>query len=333
MRLLFINSLKADYVEDQLVAGLTETLGKESVSLFPVNKNYYYSRRPYPRNMGVCRNLADFVKERVSIGRQLRQFDFDAVVIGSIKRDTFLHLESIQDYLPKGIPVILIDGGDWPEIGGDAKRMQFEDLYTKLIGPLNVALVFKREYLQDKHYASNVIPFPMAFSAPRNFHKQRERYDVTCWCVESHESRTRALAILEDRYDCRANGTVRGQTFRNYKRKGNKYLEELSASRIACNFRGVGWDTLRYWEIPGVQSLMISSKPRIVIPENFTNEKHVLYCNDDLSDLTDKIDYYLKQEDERKALAQAGHQHLMQHHTYLNRAQTFIDTLSEHKNA
>lgn len=329
MRLLFINSLKADYVEDQLVAGLTQTLGKDNVCLFPVNKNYYYSRRPYPRNLGVCRSISDFIKERLSIGRQLRQFNFDAVVIGSIKRDTLLHLESIQAYLPKGIPVILVDGGDWPEIGGDAKRMQFEDLYTKLINPLNVRLVFKREYLQDKHYPPHVIPFTMAFTPARHFQKQAERYDVTCWCVESHESRTRALAILEDRYDCRANGSVRGQTFRNYKRKGNRYLEELSASRIACNFRGVGWDTLRYWEIPGVQSLMISARPRIVIPDNFIHEQHVVYCNDDLSDLTDKIDYYLKHEDERHAIASAGHTYLMQHHTYLNRTKTFINALSE----
>jgi len=330
MRLLFINSLKADYVEDQLVNGLTRLVGKENICLFPVNKNYYYARRPYPRNMGVCRSLADFIKERLSIGKQLRQFHFDAVVIGSIKRDTFLHLESIQQHLPRGIPVILVDGGDWPEIGSDARRMHFEDLYSRLVQSLNITLVFKREYLLDHDYSSNVIPFPMAFKPVTDFRKQPQKYDVTCWCVESHESRTRALTILEDRYDCRANGTVRGQTFRNYKRKGNQYLEELSASRIACNFRGVGWDTLRYWEIPGVQSLMISGKPQIAIPNNFAHEQHVVFCRDDLSDLTDKIDYFLSHEDERDAIATAGHQHLMQYHTVESRARLFLDTLSTH---
>ena len=60
------------------------------------------------------------------------------------------------------------------------------------------------------------------------------------------------MELIQDRFDCRANGTTRNQVFKKYKRKGDFYLEELKRARITLNFRGVGWDTLRYWEVPAL---------------------------------------------------------------------------------
>ena len=330
MRLLFLNSLSADYVEDQLTAGLTEILGPENVVLYPVNINYYIARRPYPRNMGVCRNSWSYITDLFAIRRQLRAFQFDAVVIGSAKRDTFERFLQISDYLPAHIPIIFVDGGDWPQIGGDAQRMHFDDLFQQVVSSRPFKMVFKREYLATEHYPENTFAFPMAYKPPGNFHKPPAKYAVTCWCVESHPLRTQALTLLENQFDCKANGTVTGQTFRNYKRKGDNYLSELAASKIACNFRGVGWDTLRYWEIPGVQTLMISGRPQIVIPDNFKHEQHVIFCRDDLSDLIEKADYYLRHHNEREQLAEEAHRHVMKHHTHIARARYFLERVNEH---
>jgi len=169
----------------------------------------------------------------------------------------------------------------------------------------------------------------MAFKPQDIKVEEKKLYDVTCWCVESDPIRTKALSILENLYDCRSNGTTLGQTFKNYKRKGLGYLKELGGSRISCNFRGVGWDTLRYWEIPAVQSLMISQKPQIVIPDNFVNGEHVIFCKDDLSDMTSLIDYYLSHEDEREEMSAAARDYAMKIHTHIQRAEYFLDKIEK----
>ena len=42
------------------------------------------------------------------------------------------------------------------------------------------------------------------------------------------------------------------------------------------------------------------------------------------SDLIDKIDYYLKHDEERKQIAQNGLEKIKMHHTYLHRAEEML---------
>ncbi|MFA5626399.1 MAG: glycosyltransferase [Thiohalomonadaceae bacterium] len=327
MALLFLNSRGPDYIEDQLFAGLTRLLGRELVMPYPVNKEYYLPHKPYPRNLGHSRNLADYLRDQILVRRKLKSREFDAVIIGSTKKDTFERYRDLLPDLPVGIPVIYIDGGDWPEVGGDAKRMGFHDLLAETFSRRPPSLVFKREYLIGKDYGANVHPLPMAFGPAPELGMVEKKYGVSCWCVESDPIRTQALSLLEDSYDCRANGTIRGQKFRTYKRKGAGYLRELAASRIACNFRGVGWDTLRYWEIPGVGTFMLSQQPRIVIPNNFIQQEHVVFCRDDLTDMLDMLDYFLRHDNEREEMALAAKSFAKAKHSYLNRAEYVIDIM------
>ncbi len=329
MRILYINSLKSDYVQDQIFAGLTELLGPEAILSFPLNAQYYLPTKRYPRNMGRSRPFYSWALDKLRYRKDITSFEPDLVVLASTKRDTLESFLRIEAELPKGIPLVYIDGGDWPEVGGDAVRMGFESIYHEVMKRRTADLVFKRECLIGKEYAPNVLPLPMAFRPQQNFTADDKRYQVTLWCVESDPIRTSALEMLQGSYDCIENGSVPGQTFRSYKRKGINYLRELSASRVACNFRGVGWDTMRYWEIPGVGAFMVSQKPGIVIPDNFIDGQHVAFCADDLSDFKDKIDYYLKHEIEREEMAAEAHKHLMQKHTHLQRAHYFIEAVRE----
>jgi hypothetical protein len=326
VKILFVNSRSPDYLEDMLFSGLTELIGVEAVAPAPVNHQYYLPRRVYPRNLGYCRSSVRLVQDLLALRRRIRQADFDAVVIGSTKRDTFEQFLRLAEALPPKLPVIYVDGGDWEDVGGDARRMGFESLFGQVMAGRPPLLVFKREYVIGREYGPDVIPLPMGYR-PQAVPTTPKRYDVTCWCVESHEMRTRALSLLEDRYDCRDNGTVRGQKFKTYKRQGVAYLADLGASRIACNFRGVGWDTLRYWEIPGVRAFMISSRPQIVIPDDFRHGEHVAFCRDDLGDLTSIIDYYLRNEAEREQMAAAARDHLLARHTHLHRAERFLEAV------
>lgn len=329
-RIFFINSLSFDYLEDLLFAGLTGLLGAENLVSYPTNYHYYFSKYRYPKNIGQCRPPARYFVDRLKLKKEIAKFEFDAVIIGSTKEDAFVSYLEIADALPKGIPIIYVDGGDRPEIGGDAIRQSFLPLFRDVWSKRKIDLIFKREYLLSREYDSNVFPLPFALM-PSAFQSRinDKKYQVVFWAVESDPIRTKVLEMVQDKYDCRKNGTTTGIVFKQYKRHGKFFLEELSASKIAYNFKGAGWDTLRYWEIPGVETFMISGEPKIRIPNNFDHGRHLVFCRDDLSDLLPLTEYYLKNQDERETIARAGHQHVLEHHTYRKRAEYFLDVCNE----
>ena len=330
-RILFINSLQFDYLEDLLFGGLTELLGPDNVVSLPLNYHYYFSKYQYPKNIGQCRPPLRYLLDRLALKEKLRRFEFDAVVIGSTKEDAFKSYLMIEEKIPKGIPIMYIDGGDWPEIGGDAIREQYTSVFEEVIHRRAINLIFKREYLLDRQYEKNVFPLPFSFKPARHWTNGTvKKYDVVFWAVESDPLRKTILKLIQDKYDCKENGSVQGQTFRNYRRHGTFFLQELSSSKIAYNFKGAGWDTLRYWEIPGVASFMISGLPRIKIPNNFNDREHAVFCKDDASDLLSLTDYYLTHEREREEIAKNGSKHVQQFHTYTKRAQYFLDVSNEY---
>jgi Glycosyl transferases group 1 len=329
-RLLFINSLHFDYLEDLMFASLTELLGANNVISFPTNYHYYFSKYRYPKNIGQCRAPLRYVIDRVIMNKRIQKSEFDAVVIGSTKEDAFLSYLRIADRLPLKIPLVYIDGGDRPEVGGDAIRENFIPLFERVCNKRKINLIFKREYHNGREYDKNVFPLPFAFKPTAyNSSIRNKKYDVVFWAVESDPIRTEVLRMVHDRYDCKENGTVTGLTFRKYQRRGKNFLEELSASKVAYNFKGVGWNTLRYWEIPGVASFMISGAPQIRIPNNFKDREHIVLCRDDLSDLLRLTDYYLHHENEREEIARNGHSHLQQHHTYIKRGEYFLNICND----
>ena len=158
---------------------------------------------------------------------------------------------------------------------------------------------------------------------PGNF-----KYDVSFWAVESFPIRTEALKLLEDKFDCVKNGTYRNQKFSKYKRKGDFYLQELSACKIVLNLRGGGWDTLRYWEVPALGGFMITQKPGIVIPNNYEDNKHVIYCNDNLDDLIELCEYYLANESKREDIARCAATHTKEYHTDIKRVEYILNKIS-----
>ena len=89
---------------------------------------------------------------------------------------------------------------------------------------------------------------------------------------------------------------------------------------------------MRYWEVPAVGSFMISQKPQFVIPNNFKHEKHIVFCQDDLSDLIELCEYYLKNDASREQIAKNGKKHLLNYHTDVKRAEYIIDIIrAQHK--
>jgi hypothetical protein len=320
MKLLFINSSSTDYLQDLTFSGLVKILGPKQVVDYPWNIKYHLPVKRYPKNLGYSKLLLNF--------HHIDDFNvFDAIILGSAKKDA---IDVLQKILPKisKIPIVFLDGGDRPEIGGDFFRLGIEDAYLDLIKIRPFDVILKREYIESLHgNMKNVYPFPFSFpyqiNIPATIDKEK-KYNVSFWAQQNPEIRKNVLTMLSGKYDCNENGTTLNQDFKTYNRKGKFYLEELSRCKIVLNFRGGGWDTMRYWEVPAVNTFMISQKPQISIPNNFEDGKHLIWCNDGLDDLFDKIDYYLKNDSERIKIAEAGKSHLYKYHLNTHRAEYLI---------
>lgn len=175
-----------------------------------------------------------------------------------------------------------------------------------------------------------MFPLPMSFNLDRLPDiGPLKKYDFSFWAVESDPVRSKALEMLENVFDCRENGTYKNQKMSKYKRKGEFYLQELAACKVVLNLRGGGWDTMRYWEVPAVGSFMLSQKPGIVIPDNFENEKEIVFVQDDLSDLLELGEYYLKHEEKRESIAKQGHQKLLACHADTKRVAYIFKKIKE----
>lgn len=323
MRVLYVNSGGVDYLQDLLRSGLRKLLGRDLID-WGWNKRYHLPFWSHPENMGYAGPCSPTLKDFSKHG------DIDAVVIGACKKEALERYLKIQKFIPKRTKVIFIDGGDEPELGGDLRRESAFHLLHEMMTYREPDLLFKRELLDDIEQPA-VKPLPMAFnlSAAESLRKVKKQYKVAFWAVESHPIRTQALAILETQFDCKENGTIRGQLFSKYHRKGQRYLEELAACQIVLNFRGAGWDTLRYWEAPAIGSLLVSQKPQIVIPNDFVHGEEVIHIGVDFQEMLDVCRHYLINADKAEEITKNAHAKLKKFHTDVARADNVLRELAQ----
>lgn len=322
-RILFLNTSEPDYLQDLTYAGLVKLLGRELVVDHPWNPHYHLPTKPYPRNLGYHNFRWPRFRESLR--------GYDLVIVGAAKPRVFQHYLNMAERISDSTPVVFLDGGDWPEPGGDLKRLGGWEWYLEVTRQRPFDIVFKREMLIDQQYPPKTFPLPFAFNfdfLPRGL-AAKLKYQISFWAVESNPIRTRALEIVQDRFDCRENGTVRNQVFSKYSRKGKRYLKELAACAVVLNFPGAGWDTLRYWEVPALGRFMISMRPRIAIPDNFEDGREVVFCRDDLSDLVELCQYYLDHPEEREAIARAAAAKARQKHSDVARAGYILETIQK----
>ncbi|MDF1881090.1 glycosyltransferase family 1 protein [Sulfurimonas sp. MAG313] len=325
MKILYVNKSKFDYMQDFIYSGLVKVIGAENIIESPWNLNFHWNYRVYPKNIGECKGTLF-----KSVLSKLSQKPFDVVIVSSCYPDTIRHYFEILPSIPSDVVTVFIDGGDRPEVGGDFDRLGGMDVYENVLSQRPFDLIFKREYLLDKKYDENVYPLTMCFDF-RNIPplKGTFKYDVAFWAVESHEIRTKVLDLIQNKFDCENNGTIKSQVMKKYKRKGMFYLQELSACKIGLNFRGAGWDTLRYWEIPALGGFMISQRPQIKIDNDYVDGEDIVYCKDDLSNLVELCDYYLSHDSEREKIAAKAKERTMKYHTNINRADYILEKINE----
>lgn len=337
MRILYVASRKYDYLQDLTYAGLAQEYGKARVLDWPRRAGFHLPLKRYPIGLGYVAGLPPLLQHPAT-------FDAEALVLASCKPDAVERYLRLLPSWPDDQPTAWIDGGDREELGGDLDRLGRRDLLDRLASARPFDAVLKRELIEGDGEAYDrarllpggwpaleprrVVPFPLAVRSDLMPAPAKDlAYDVTFWASTSHEDRRAAFRMLAGRYDCDANGSTPHRTLRDFARKGDAYLRELSRARISLNVRGGGWDTLRLWEMLAMGTAVLSQRLPLVIPQPPTDGAELAWVREDLADLHERIGYFLTHEEERAAMARAGRAWVLAHHDHRARAQQLVAAL------
>jgi len=357
VRILFLTDQHLDYVSDPLYIGLSRVLSNEHVVDYPYKaclhdseaKPWYLTQRPGKRY------------NREEIVELLRNRYFDLACLSSFRRECLDECEELRGQAPFP-PLVFVDGGDYASIRHDVVTRFPIHLYFKRDYVWKMGSSFRDfaglacGFRGDRKLFARTYPLPISIvleALPNLDHVEKE-YDVSYRGRVSHPRRVKAAKILSEMEDLTFSGGVfacpedrkyklRHGTFRRLMTKlfdnvsasesdqqlkysPEDYYREIKRSRLAIALRGGGLTAPpRYFEIVALGSMLLSDAPETLIPDDFVDRCHAVYCRPDLSNLEALVRYYLKEDAERELIASQGHAHLLKYHTCERRAEYFLD--------
>ena len=146
-------------------------------------------------------------------------------------------------------------------------------------------------------------------------------YDVT-FIGTLTEKRRQLLGELKRRLDIKLNVV---------KACRHNMVAYYNMSKIVLNISRMNEINVRVFEALGSGAFLLTDRSKEV-EELFRDGKH-LVMYDDVVDLVEKIIYYLKHEDERKAIAQEGYREVVTRHTIFHRIAELLDILAAQQKA
>lgn len=106
------------------------------------------------------------------------------------------------------------------------------------------------------------------------------------------------------------------------------YACALARGRIVFNHSRSGEVNRRVYEALGVSRLLLVEESNSEVLRYFESGRHVVTYSE--SNLPERVEYYLRHEHEREAIAQAGHQEALSKHTGFHKAQALLEILKTH---
>lgn len=223
--------------------------------------------------------------------------------------------------------------------------------YWKLFAPMmDVFLVIQKEPFFS-HLRSRNVPralyLPMAAEdapPPRLTASDRQTYgsDVS-FMGAGYPNRRRLFSQLRG-FDLKIWGTEWGEGLAHLVQNEGQWVTPeqtrkiYAASRININLHSSTGNELfdpegdfvnpRTFEIPAAGGFQLVDR-RPLLGELFTEDEEIV-CFSSLEELRDKIDYYLKHEDQRQKIARNGQRRTLNHHTYVHRMQAMIEYIRNH---
>jgi len=359
MRILFLTDDALDYASDPLYVGLSRLLGNERVVDYPYKRSFhdpearvwYLAQRPgrrYSRE-----ELCDLLRDRM----------FDLVCLASFRNEAIDECARLFRQAPFP-PMVFVDGEDGADLRHDVVaqfpiRVYFKrDYVWKMGSRVRDWGARAWTFRGDRTLYERTVPLPLSIvmeTLPDAGDAQKE-FDVSYRGRASHPRRAQAMEILARmaRMDGIqvAGGVYASPDDRKYKLKAGNvarlatklfddapaveadqlkkqepaaYYQEMAASKIAVALRGGGLTaSLRYFEIAGLGTMLLSDRPETLIPNDFVDRQHAVFCKLDLSDLESLVRYYVRHDAEREAIAAEGRAHVLKYHTCERRAEYFL---------
>ena len=207
---------------------------------------------------------------------------------------------------------------------------------------------FRREKDLDKIYNDNVVSLPFSaeeryFTGGKDFEQiwANKKLDMVSLFVEKNNSRQKVKKILlenfKDNDKCIVDYRLLGHTLDDISPKpgfARVHREESRAFLQACISVDGEPGSGCYYTDRMIKSLaagcclfLPTPAYNVDFPNGFKDGVDiVIYDKENLSDLVDKINYYLNNKDELKIIAKKGFENLLKHHTSEVRAKEFIET-------
>jgi hypothetical protein len=310
--ILMITDDRPNFGMDILYEGLHRLLGPEKIVEYPYKETLHgvvsEKLRQYPCQFDLegPRLSLDDVCDALRAGR------FDVVLFGDVER---LHGEADMRRVREAagnIPLFVVDQMD-----------ESSDLEPRTLAYLGIdrcAGYVKRETLAGARYHSKPIPVPFAYAEsnlPAPDTVRFDRQETVFWAGKG----LYGLRMLHME-------ALRRFTDINRVLSPEDYKEALLRSRIGVDLAGVGFDTVRYWEVPAHGCMLFAERKPIVIPNDFRDGVEAVFF-DDVADMTRKLGHLLGHPGEVRAVAEAGYRHFLGNHTSTARARQLLGYIGQ----
>ncbi len=359
MKILWLVHLEPDYGESMLYDGLCKVLGDENMIDFPykythhgqeekvANKNVrhyldsnptelHYLRGHYkPEKPGYSphysgpyeweMNHSGIDYHYADILNMVNTCYFDLIVLAHPRAIPIWFLEQLFKDLGnvhEKAPIVMCDFEDYHEL-------RF-DIFQKF----SINLAFKAAYVQNE---PNVYGLPLCSPFINNpkyiIDDTHKTIDVVARWGLTHPLRQEVLNEIQQIQGI-AGVAVANDGVVHTMLPHKEYLKEIASSKIGVSMGGHGnlnRNPNRHWEIPSYRTMMICEDPKINYSHPFEDKKHcALFDPKVRGDAKQKIEYYINHEDERQAIAEAGHEHLKKYHTTVARAKYFLEICTKY---
>lgn len=311
-RMLMITHPRPHYGLDILYDGLCALCGDENVVEFPWKGTLHGVKRKAQANYPCSLNRAGEPLELDQLLTELREGRFDFVLYGDLECSLEQPVARQIAEAARDVPLIVLDAQDHPL---DRHRP-----IADFLGRDDIRAYFKREMLACVDYPPNTFPFPFAFLDERVPQEVPEDRDLDVFWAGNRQSGLRRLYLEHIE---RILGVSLAREY-----EPEEYRTALLRSRIGINIFGWGYDTVRYWELPAHGCMLLSERLPIRIPHNFEDGVSAVFF-DDTQELEEKLKYYLAHPGETAAIARAGRDHLLRHHTASARARQVLGWIQQ----
>ena len=295
MKVLLITSKEEDYLQDSIIHGFKQLLGRDAID-YPAKNILYNDYRNVNSLRGNGFTLYGLLDSNLKITKELNieaeicDNKFDLIVFTSIYRQYEVFYRYFELLKKQAKKVWVIDGEDTPLVFPYLPKHLKKYMFSPK--PHNHFVYFKRElhtqgskslYLKFSEIASEKIVHSnelksISFSIPQS--KIINFIPVKTKLFPRH--------IVDEEF---ANKISSGDTRYIFNNEKDYYLD-LQQSKFGITTRRAGWDCMRHYEIAANASVIcfknLDQKPALCAPHGLISEKNCLSYSD-YDDLMDKI--------------------------------------------